>query len=67
VCESLLHDVMDGVVLHTDVFDIHMMGVVLSKKTGRVIITMEWGAVGKRIAQALEQFSEEDELFPSVV
>jgi hypothetical protein len=67
VCESLHHNVLDGVVFYIDVFDICVMGMVLSKKTCHVIITVEQSAVGKRFAQALKQFTEKNEFFPSMM
>ncbi len=54
-------------VFHTDVFHISVMGVILSKESRGVVITMKWCARAEGFAKAFEQFTEEGDLFASVM
>ena len=43
ISETFINDVSNGVVFHSDMFDIVMIGVVISEQTSSVVITVDWG------------------------
>lgn len=67
MCGTLLYEITNGVVLHTDVFYICMIGVVFSELSCSIIVAIEGHAHAEGVAKTLQQFPKEDKFLSSVM
>jgi hypothetical protein len=67
MCEAFLNEVPDGVVSHMEVFNIGMVGLVLSEETCCIVIAVKGSTGGKWVSEALKELMKKDQFFARMV